>query len=374
MRTSVLFGVLLLVVQMPGFCNGEQFDDKDLLPQPDKLDFDMERIYFKVPSYGRTYDGVQPEEWYALDRVSYAIKQLPGPPDEDAKGIVVLQEAMGRAPSAGGEMIYLQTGDGDEYTSFAPYCDYGKTVRSYLKHGGQELSYFKRYCTGVGAVEKSGALLLVGGHLIEEDGGDRPDDWVAVLDTATHQEVDSLPFTATVIRLDPFTHRIWMLGPDGIMLLDASAKPLQRWYFYRGFGPSDHRETLMLAGEPHDSDPFAVLAWALHVTDATGWYAAVQALPEAVRRDFTTYKFFTNASVLADWKSPALRPLLPFLIGPMRVNLDDIEYERVFWSICNYPDPRVDDLVRAMLASPHAWDASTGKQCAATRAKDHEIQ
>lgn len=365
MRLRLLCAICLLMVSTSGVGVGRDFDNTDIYPAPNKMDFDKDWVYFAALNYTAYQYGKKVYEWYALDRATHAITLMDAPPDEKAKGMVALPKAIGN-DSGSAEFFDLMTGDGDDYSSTVPGCYIHKTERASLKQGDKEIPYFKRFCTGAGAVEKSGALLLVAGRFNGED-ADGPDDWVAVLDTAARREVDSLSFTATIIRVDPFTNHIWMIGPPGIMLLDASAKPLQRWYFYRSFDPVNHASKLLLSDVPRETDPFAAMAWDLGVTDVEGWYKAVQALPAATRQSVYLYQYFMGGVQFSDPKYPGLQTLTPFLLDPMLSHVDI--HNREFRSICLCPDPRVDTLVKEMTGSTDPFISGSGKVCAELRDK-----
>ncbi|MFI4921960.1 MAG: hypothetical protein ACHQAZ_10010, partial [Gammaproteobacteria bacterium] len=253
------------------------------------------------------------------------------------------------------------------YDSHIPYCGEGEEGDSSLGHDGVVLKFFSGGCTGAGAVEKSGWRLLAAERYSGE-GEAAPADHVSVLDTSGQQVVKTIDFSASIIRLDPFTQQVWMIGPTGIMLLDASAEVKQRWYFYRDFGAPDHRPTLFLSDQPRDSDPFAAIAWALHIEDTEGWYKTVEALPAPIRKNFTMYKYFMGITGFSDPQAPVLSAFVPFLIAPMMAHMNDPVYERVLGAVCHDPDPRVDVLLQKTQVSGDAWMAAAGKRCLQERA------
>lgn len=371
MKLRLLCAITLLAISMPGICSHE-FEDTDIYPAPNKMDFDKDRVYFATLTYTakETYTTVY--EWYALDRATHAITRLDGPPDEQVKGMVALPKAIGNDSTYGHggdyEALDLMTGDGDDYASYIPYCGEGEEGNSRLEHGGAVLKFFSHGCTGAGALEKSGWRLLVANRYFGE-GESAPSGDVSVLDTSGQQVVKTIDFGASIIRLDPFTQDIWMIGPTGIMLLDASAELKQRWYFYRDFGGApDHKPGLFLADKPRDSEPFAAVAWLLNIQDTEGWYKAVQALPAPAHQSLRLYNYFSGGFNFADPKHPEFQSLAPFMIGPMMADMKNIQYEHVFGFVCGSSDPRVDTLLQQTQASGDPFMVAQGKKCIQVRA------
>lgn len=371
MKLRLLCAITLLAVSMPGVCSHE-FEDTDIYPAPNKMDFDKDRVYFATLTYTAKETNAMVYEWYAMDRATHAITRLDAPPDEQAKGMVALPKAIGNDSTFGRggdyEDLDLMTGDGDDYASYIPYCGEGEEGDSRLEHGGVVLKFFSHGCTGAGALEKSGWRLLAANRYFGE-GESAPSGDVSVLDTSGQQVVKTIDFGASIIRLDPFTQQIWMIGPTGIMLLDASAEVKQRWYFYRDFGGApDHKSGLFLADKSRDSEPFAVVAWLLNIKDTEGWYKAVQALPPATRQSLRLYNYFTGEFNLADPKYPEFRSLTPFMIEPMMADIKNIAYEHVLGVVCESNDPRVGALLQQAQASGDAGLVAWSKRCIQQRA------
>lgn len=369
MKTRLLCAISLLLVSMPGIC-GHEFEDTDIYPAPNKMDFDKDRVYFAAYPLPLLGGPRASYEWYALDRATHAITRLDAPPDEQAKGMVALPKAIGNDTTYGRSGVYedldLMTGDGDDYTSYIPYCGEDEEGDSRLEHSGVVLKFFSHGCTGAGALEKSGWRLLAANRYFGE-GESAPSGDVSVLDTSGQQVVKTIDFGASIIRLDPFTQEVWMIGPTGVMLLDSSAEVKQRWYFYRDFGAPEHRPALLLSDKPRDSDPYAVVAWLLNIKDTEGWYKAVQALPASTRQSLNLYNYFMGGFNFGDPKYPEFVSLAPFMIGPMMADLKNIEYEKVFGVVCKSTDPRVDALLQQAEASGDVGLMAWSKRCTEER-------
>lgn len=335
-----------------------EFMDDDVLPVQEKLGFDKDKVYFdahiSIPAQ---------EVWYSFDRKTHVLTEL------DAAPSVMADADLPRVQVDGRCEFHLQTGDGKSYEACLPDCEDEQDGPGSLTDmdTGVVFPAHTPRCLGPGTVERVGDKLLVGSW--ESGDYSLAEPPVLVLDGKTHALVKSIDFAADVIRADPDAPQVWLVGAEGAMLLDGDLSPKQRWYFYRGFDPVGHASRLLVSDTPRKSDAFAAIAWSLHVTDAEGWYRTVQGLPADTRQRVDMYGYFMGMVQFDDPKYPGLQTLIPYIIDPMRLHLGDYAYERQFASICQYPDPRVDALVDAMIKSSNLGTSRSGAWCAERRAK-----
>ena len=352
----MLAAALLL---LPMAASASEFMDDDVLPKQEQVEFDKDKLYF----YSVIDDPRPHRAWYSFDRKTHEIAEMDGqPPVPDSKTVP-------RVQLSGPCEFHLQTSDGKTYGACLPDCEDGMNKPGTLTDLDTGKSFFAHTpgCAGAGTVERVGDKLLVGAW--DSEDYSLAVSSVAVLDNDTHGLLKSIDFAADVIRVDPFTHHVWLVGAEGAMLLDQDLNPKQRWYFYRGFDPVSHASKLLVSDVPRKSDPFAAMAWDLHVSDAEGWYKAVQALPPDTREGISMYNYFMGITRLSDQRYPALQTLIPFLIDHLRAHVEDVRDYRAFPEICRYPDSQVDALMDEMMKSADQYAAQAGKSCAELRSK-----
>ena len=355
----VRYLVVTMLSLLPLTAIASEFMDDDVLPKQEQVVFDKDKVYF----YSVIDDPIPHRAWYSFDRKTHQIAKMEGkPPVPDSNTVP-------RVQLSGPCEFNLQTSDGKTYGACLPDCEDGMNKPGTLTDLDTGKSFFAHTpgCAGPGTVETVGDKLLVGAW--DSEDYSLAVSPVVVLDGKTHTLLKSIDFAADVIRVDPIAPQVWLVGAEGVMLLDQDLNLKQHWYFYRGFDPVDHASKLLVSGEPRKSDPFAAMAWDLHVSDAQGWYKAVQALPPETRQGVTMYSYFMGMTRLSDQRYPALQTLIPFLIDHLRAHVEDVRDYRAFPEICRYPDPQVDALMVEMMKSADQYAAQAGKSCAELRSK-----
>lgn len=352
MRTLLMcLGVFLAL--SPTLCIAVEFSDGDVLPQATQLEFDRDKLYFHVYNH----DAKLVAEWYSFDRKTHELKALTAAPA--GPELKVPPPAMG-----GNRPIEIVTSDGYGFISGMPDCEEGGSDTGTLqdeKTGVQiPLTGMFETCTGPGSIESFGGRLLVGAYAM----GDYANaaEPVVVLDAKTHALLGSFKFAADVIRSDPYYPQVWLIGVDGLVLLDADLKLRQRWYFYQGFRPGDHRLALLASDTPRKTEALAVIGVALNLPDQDAWYKAVMALPQPAREGFSLYTFYMNGpGVIYGYQPKELNTLVPFFIQAFSRAGSKLEAIGVLNNLCRFDDSRATDFIQtlAVAGGPFVQNATT---------------
>lgn len=348
----VRFWLLVSMCLIPLAAGAVDFSEYDMLPRTQRLAFDHDKLYFYVTLTQPKHTDV----WFAFDRKSRELNELPAAPS--APGLKLVPATYDA------DHTRLITSDDIRYAAKVPDCEEDTSYDSTLEEDDQppiHLHGLLPDCVGLGTAEHFGAYLLVGGA----QDGDYPSvvSPVLALDFQSHKLVKSFDFAASIIRVDPYASQVWLVGPSGIAMLDASLDVKVQKYFYFGFRPGDHALALLLSDTLRKDDALAVAGDDLHVPDWQAWYQAVSALPMAARDSFDLYTFEMSSPgmLYGSYQAKDLNSLVPFFVDALSREGDPNRVNFIMGNLCRFDDPRGTDYMNKQISAGSPQSAAAGR-------------
>lgn len=340
--------IFLIVMLMASTNASAEFMASDTLPRIGRLVFSEESVGFVPRDRNAFYNYEQPR-WFIYVRGSREL--VPASFEEFNQNFNIPENDEGSNSHIGDER-QLYASSGEAFTSHSAYCDEGASIHRRLIHDGEEIENHVSPCKSIHSLEIIDDELLLGTGYVGERGIRGSGEGIVVQDLASGDLVahldgeTGLPGSSIeILRRDPYTGDLWVVTLRGFARLSAELELKETYYFHETFDPESKRPRTFLTDHYQAPDPFAVLSRELGIEDHSGFYEAVQEIPESIREDFRLYSVFMGSMLSTP---PEFEPLTPFLVRAARTG-NESSIRTAVHMLCGIKGSRHHDFLDSML-------------------------
>jgi hypothetical protein len=314
-----------------------EFKDEDIFPYVQKIVFSEKAVGFAA---AKSRVAGAPKLYFVLQRNSRVFKEV------NAQRFTSIFPDRGgpKARDSDYRRIILRASDGTEFRHWSAYCsENGVGHNKKLAKDKKLIPTHIDICNSIIALEVIGDRLWLGTYRAGE-GGHYPGEGVVVqtLDGSKLIKSQSVAGAVNMLRLDPFSDRVWVTTRLGIFEMDRNASVVSEGYFYYDFDLPTGQPVLLLVPSIQKSNLLAVVARGLGLAkaDEKAFYEAAKSIPKEVIDSFPFYAYFMSLQPFPkEWNV-----LVPFYIKAVKSAPANTKYGD-YIMLCRFDDQRVADFL-----------------------------
>lgn len=243
----------------------------------------------------------------------------------------------------------LKASNGREYKTKNAYCAEFSHETHKLWEKERLLEDHVKPCHSISSVEIVGEQLWLGTRT-DGEGKEYDADGIIIISLKDSKLLGKIDKETglhgnlvRVIRLDPYSGKIWAATGVGLAVINKNHKVETRDYLYEDFDPGTGKPVFYLTSKFKKSILLAVIARQNGVRKTAGYYEAVKKISNKVRSQFTLHLYRETSGIHSKKFLPEeMNVLVPFFIDAANPESDDHTTSPLSF-LCSFNDARVLD-------------------------------
>ena len=245
------------------------------------------------------------------------------------------------------QFTILKASNGREYKTKNAYCAEFSRDTHKLWEKERLLKDNVKPCHSISSVEIVGNQLWLATR-IDGEGKEYDADGIIIISLEDSKLVGKIDDESglngnlvRVIRLDPFSGKIWAATGVGLTVINKNHKVESRNYLYEDFDPDTGKPVFYLTSKFKESILLAVIARQNGAGNTIGYYEVAKKMPKKIRLQFTLHLYKEAYGTQTKRFLPEeMNVLVPFFIDASNPESDDHTTSPLSF-LCSFNDARV---------------------------------